>query len=424
MKPKQARLAQSALSAQAPSYIECVARTLAEAPGPVSVEQLVAAVSAERPVGKGARSAVYRALGKLYQAVPVAAGRYGWLAHLLAGATVRHPLTHEEAQRGYLMLDELEHAVFAPQFFQTHRGDGSSLVIKLVNGPTISGHAYIERKTWSLGLGGDFVRWVEDMGGQGRDSIIIHVEDAAAGVYVLRLQPREARDETLIQHRNMELALLAEETIAEDRRSRAGMPPWELAARLVARGFYDDPIPPDDLHFVLHHFSLLHYSAGSGYSLQTPAVDASAEPRESRTANHVGAAPQASSDSFAWPADQDEFTADDLLWLGPGGDMHEEEDVWSYDDDDVCEGYGEYLELFEQAGNNGKPLSHRDYHLLEAELEYLVALETEFGALLDEQSVRKSELANRLFIDPDTFLDDYDDVSDMSDFEDPPFWQN
>ncbi len=414
---------QSELSAQVPSYVECIARTLRESPEPVSVERLVAAVSAERPVGKGARSAVYRALGKLYQAVPVAAGRYGWLTHLLAGATLRHPLTNEEAQRGYLMLDELEHAVFAPQFFQTHRGDGRSLTIQLYNGPTISGHAYIERKTWSLGLGGDFVRWIEEVGGQGRDSIIIQVEDAAAGVYLLRMQPREARDEAAIQHRNMHLALLAEEMVAEDRRSRAGMPPWELAARLIARGFYDDPIPPDDLHFVLHHFSLLHYSAGSGYSLQTPAVDANAEPLESRTANHVGAALQPPGDPFTWPADQDELTADDLLWLGSGGDMHEE-DGWSYEDDDVCEGYGEYLELFEQAGNKGKPLSHRDYHLLEAELEYLVALETEFGELLAEQSARKTELANRLFIDPDTFLDDYDDVSDMSDFEDPPFWQN
>ena len=67
-------------------------------------------------------------------------------------------------------------------------------------------------------------------------------------------------------------------------------------------------------------------------------------------------------------------------------------------------------------------LSHSDFHLLEAELETLVALEQEFGYLLPDQSARKDQLIERLFIDPETLLDN--DLPDYPDFDEPPFWEN
>ena len=100
--------------------------------------------------------------------MPVSPGHYGWLSHLLSGAVFRHPLTSEETRRGYLLLDELEHTVFFPQFFQHYRPDDRVLTIELFGGPTIRAEAAIERKTWSLRLGQEFADWIDELGAKPR----------------------------------------------------------------------------------------------------------------------------------------------------------------------------------------------------------------------------------------------------------------
>ncbi|MCB0084945.1 MAG: hypothetical protein KDE47_28590, partial [Caldilineaceae bacterium] len=262
-----------ATSERYPSYATCVAQVLRDAAQPLTVDTLLNQIKEHRPITKGARSAVYRAIGQLFQAVPVAPSRYGWLSSLLGKNTFRHVLTGEEVRRGFLMLDELEHAVFFPQFFQTYQPDDRKLKIELFGGPTLEAEAYIERKTWSLRLGGAFIEWVDQLGGQGRDDLLIFVDDALAGRYQLRLQPRAVRDPNAIQGRNIQLALLAEELVSEDRRSRTAMPTAELAARIIGRGFFIDALPPDDFHFVLHQYSLLRFHNGVGYSFDLENMD-------------------------------------------------------------------------------------------------------------------------------------------------------
>ncbi len=51
-----------------------------------------------------------------------------------------------------------------------------------------------------------------------------------------------------------------------------------------------------------------------------------------------------------------------------------------------------------------------------------MALEQEFGYLLTDQMARKDQLIERLFIDPETLLDN--DLPDYPDFDEPPFWEN
>jgi hypothetical protein len=381
------------------------------------MEALLTAVKHRRPMGKGARSAVYRALRQLYQAIPVGQGRYGWLSFLLQGSVVRHPLTPEEARRSYLLLDELEHALFFPQFFQDHRPDNRTLTLDLMGGSSTQAVADIERKTWSLRLGVEFAEWLDDMGGQGRDDLVIRVDDAIAGHYTLRVQPQEARDEELIHNRNIQLALLAEEIIEEDRSLRTVMPTWELVARLIGQGFYQHLTPPDDLHFVLHQFSLLHLTEGLGYGLEAEPLAVPTRPDESQKGeeSEEGSASLFSMRSSAQGFDamlaDDADTAVDLLDT-------------SYDDpagDEQCASYASYLDEFYAVEPEGDPLAHDDYHLLEAELETLVALQHEFGRLLPEQDARKEDLADRLFLDPDTL---FDDEGDLPDLDEPPFWQN
>lgn len=400
-----------------PSYMNCVAQVLSASIQPLSVDALLSHIKERRPITKGARSAIYRAIGQLFQAVPVAPSSYGWLSTLLTGNTFRHLLTAEETRRGFLMLDELEHAIFFPQFFQTYQPDERKLQIELFGGPVIEAEAYIERKTWSLRLGAPFAEWIDEAGCQGRDDIVIQVTDATTGQYTFRLQPRELRDLNAIQGRNIQLALLAEEIVSEDRRARTAIPTAELAARIVGRGFFKEPLPPDDFHYVLHQYSLLRFHSGAGYSLDLEAVDFATNLSSSEA---LFTNEEALSYAPVWEPYDDEPEYEHEM-----GDMP----LWDDDiDDDMlaesCASYDAYLESYQESESSEELLSHTDFHLLEAELETLVTLEEEFGYLLPEQAVRKDHLIERLFIDPETLLDNDADMPDYPDFDEPPFWEN
>jgi len=398
-----------------PSYAVCVANALSTSRQPLSVDLLLTKVAGQRPLGKGARSAVYRAIGQLFQAVPVGPGRYGWLSHLLAGSVFRHPLTSEEARRGFLLLDELEHIVFFPQFFQANRPEERTLTIDLFGGPTIQAEASIERKTWSLQLGPEFTEWFEDLGGQSKDDLLIQVVDALAGHYELRLNLREMREERSIRHRNIQLALLAEELVAEDRRTRPAMPTWELVARLIGRGFFGETPAADDLHYVLHEFSMLRFRDGLGYQLELS--DENEDFQSRRQLAFTIAMESGDGDAVAMSQDQ----LMEVMWDNLAtADVPKE----GASDDDHCVSYQSYLDNFQIVEPNGEALSHDDFHLLEAELEMLVRLEQEFGRLLRDQEERKEYLAALLFIDPDEFLEGDWDMPDDPDGATPPFWTN
>jgi hypothetical protein len=382
-------------SKHVPSYVDCVAGVLSASSEPVNMEALIAHVQRQRPIGKDARNAIYRAVKQIYQAVPVAHGQYGWLTHLLQGSFFRHPLSTEEAGKGYLMLDELEHAVFFPQFFQTQRPESRRLSIELYGGETVAAEASIENKTWSLALGADFVEWVEEQGGQGQDDIIIYVKDAARGEYLLRLQPIEARDENAIRNRGIHLALAAEEIVTSSRRSKKAISPAELAALLIGRGLFRESIPPDDLHLALHKYSLLA-AAMNGAS--------------GGVFTDIGLRENA---RFA----DERFLIDERPFLGKSAmdELIDDEDADGVDGED-CPAYEMYLENMRQFGE-GKVLSHNDFHLLEAELETLIQLEQEFGYLLTDQQKRRDDLADLLFIDPESLRNE--DGADDGDFDEP-----
>ncbi len=433
-----------ATSERYPSYASCVAQVLSKSAQPLTVDTLLNQIKEQRPITKGARSAVYRAIGQLFQAVPVAPSCYGWLSSLLGDNTFRHVLTAEEVRRGFLMLDELEHAVFFPQFFQTYQPDGRTLQIDLFGGPTIEAEAYIERKTWSLRLGQPFIEWIDRLGGQGRDDLLIHVADALNGRYQFRLHPRELRDPNVIQGRNIQLALLAEELVSEDRRARAAMPTAELAARMIGRGFFADALPPDDFHFVLHQYSLLRFHSAVGYSFDLDTIDFATDAgvnsdaligdevvRPDLDRDALDAAEMMYADTLRDDMMQGDMTQgvgsewnhfiDDMLFESDGADMPFFDSADNMFDDS-CASYEAYVEAYQDSDLFDSMLSHSDFHLLEAELETLVALEQEFGYLLTDQMARKDQLIERLFIDPETLLDN--DLPDYPDFDEPPFWEN
>lgn len=431
-----------------PSYVSCVADILSSSAVPLSVDSLVSRVQAQRPVGRGVKSAIYQAINKLYQAIPVAPGRYGWLSYLLRDQWFRHPLNSVEIRKGFLLLDELEHAVFFPQFFQDQESDARTVQIELMGGPVIVATANIEQGTWALRLGTPFVEWVDAVGGTTHDDLLICAQDAVGGKYFARLQPREARQEEVITERNRQLVHAAEQIVSADRKSRSAVPVAELAAALAGRGLFNHPVPPDDMHYVLHEFSRLRLYDDLGYAFEEniPSVKRNfnrhqAEGRSSNGNVDVSELPAWLEPEAKWTSWHDNYAQDfvdndldefdsmammDEFGNDPNGIFWGIDDSEAADDDtasELCEGYQSYLSEFYNVQSNEKPLSHMEFHLLEAELEMLVGLEQEFGYLMPEQERRKLDLAERLFIDLSYFSDDTD-WDQPGGFDDPPFWEN
>jgi hypothetical protein len=397
-----------------PSYTDCVAAVLGGSLEPLTIDELLGEIEQMRTVGSGGRSAVYRAVSGLYQAVSVARGSYGWLPNLLAENTFRHPLAAREARKGFLMLDELEHAAFFPEFFQAYRPVSRTLTIDLLGGPTLTASAYIEQKTWALSLGPEFSQWIEQVGGGRGDSIVIHVVDAVAGHYILRLQPHESRDGKAIHGRNVAVARLAEAVVSDDQQVRMTMPTAELAAKLIARGAFQSEVPTDDLHYLLHELSDLQLIDG-GYALREEGELPSADQPGAEIDLDTSVA-EAAMTLFGWDTGSSQT---DTLWsLLESSD--EVEDSF-HDADEICSAYRSYLERCEDTDQIESPLTHEEYHMLEAELEYMVALEVEFGWLLPEQETRRDELAKRLMLDPDSLIG-----GDLgpTDLDDPSYWEN
>jgi hypothetical protein len=395
-----------------PSYVVSVAKALSTSVQPLSIDALVEKVRGQRPISSSMRTAVYRALKQLYQAVPVGDERYGWLTHLLQNNVFRHPLSAEEVRRGFLLLDELEHAVFFPQFFQTHRPDSRHLKIELMGGPVVACEAAVERRTWSLRLGVPFAEWIDEQGGAGHDDLIIMVVDAEAGHYLLRLQPREARDEEYIQERNMAVVAAAEELVAGRQWDGQPAPTWELAALLIGRSLFLDTTPPDDLHLILQRYSMLALINDNGYVL-----------RDSPEASSAGNSRANERAYYNSMSRMDEPPGQPAMSINGGSEDEMDYGPEDFEDTGTCQDYEDYLEQLAESGRVTTPLSHSDYHLLEAELEMLISLEQEFGYLMPDQQTRVDDLAERLFIDPDVLRSSEQDAAD-DDFDGPQFWQN
>jgi hypothetical protein len=403
------------------------------------MEQLMEGVSAQRPLTKSARSSIYQAISQLYQAVPLGNGEFGWLERLLVDNTFRHTLTKTELRRGVIYLDELLHGVFVPAFFQEQKATTRQVEVDLLQGDEgLIVPVGVDRSTWALQMGPDLTRWVDAVGGLPKDDLIIHVDDAVAAHYTLRLQPRESQDGEQLAQRNAQIALAAENFLRQDRKMRPAVPVWELMALLIGKGLFRHPVPPQALHHILTRFSDLHYVESQGYAL--------------RTAQRAARSGKVGSSIFA--SDLDELHAlvdsleDDMADLLSGWDDDADQDadqdiaqddeesfvdfdpallgLPDFDESGPCPAYQSYLDAFEVDEREGQPLSHDDFHLLEGELESLVTLKAEFGYLLSDQEARVNQLGERLFLDPSTLLDDlFDDYNDdMGWIDGPPFWEN
>jgi hypothetical protein len=196
-------------------------------------------------------------------------GRIGWKPRLISGATHRHALYEEDLAEQVLPLDPAVLDLLYPSLLDRARDPGSEdLQLELAGGTLseakvsysedlqleLAGGTLSEAKVsygddgWELVVDAPFWEWLERMGAEADDHLIITALDGQARRYGVRLERADERDEAAIEARNR--ALLAAAEALFERRRDSYLPDWQLFSALNANGFFHDPVPPaayDDL---------------------------------------------------------------------------------------------------------------------------------------------------------------------------------
>lgn len=233
------------------NYTELTHQVVHNAKEPLTFDEIIQHVADIEPITTGnpqntIRSAISQA--RLIQST--GDGHFGWLPHLLRDNTFRHPLTAGELKdRRLSFKDELRDALWPSFFAIEKRRDRSPVSVKLDHGLIVDMPLEPGRRDWGTTAVPAFWQWLGEQNAQAGDDLIFQVIDADSKQYSVKIQYQADRDEARITERNRELAGASYEIIQETLRKKASI--WNLAVRLIARGVYRDPCPPDPLVQVL-----------------------------------------------------------------------------------------------------------------------------------------------------------------------------
>lgn len=235
-----------------PSTVETALAVLREAGTPMTFAELMNAVNAVAPIRtRNPKNTLRSAIFNTDLIQSTGDGRFGYLLALVTGATLRQPLTAEDLQRRRIVLtDEVQTAVYpAAHEMSAKRQDDSPRTFALPNGAAFAA-AREFFGPFRFGIQGDATLWdwLKQQGAQAGDALLVHVVDSEAWQCRLTFEPRSVRNEEQIARRNAVIADAAHEVL---KATHEGLFWFRLAARVLARGVYRDPCPPDPLTVVL-----------------------------------------------------------------------------------------------------------------------------------------------------------------------------
>lgn len=233
-----------------PSTVDLVLQILKKAPEPLTLDELLAEVEGKLPIrSRNPKSTLRNAIYNTDLIQSTGDGRYGYLPTLVRGAAIRHPLSADELKQSRLVLGwEVILALWPAAFETPKRRDRGPQKLELPDGQEISTEPEsIGSGAWGIRGGPGLGQWLKEEGAAAEDSVIFQI---GGGIepHRLKLERRAERDEERIAARDRELADVAEAIL---KMSRSGLLLHELAQRLLARGAYRDPCPPDPLRKVL-----------------------------------------------------------------------------------------------------------------------------------------------------------------------------
>lgn len=236
------------------SMTQAVAEVLRSAEQALTLTEVLAQVRLLRPVDMAKpEAAVRNAFSNLPPVVSLGGrpARYVWWPHSLAGNSFRQPLAKMDPASGEVILDEDVWMALWPVFFADPRArpytvtlveDGGSLI------PAQLDHLRPGQRSWGFSANPLLADWLRSQGATTDDSMIVRVRDVTERRYAVSLERSLARDDAAIRARNQALAEVAAEVLRD---AHNDLPDFYLIPRLVARGAYRDPLPPDPLETVL-----------------------------------------------------------------------------------------------------------------------------------------------------------------------------
>lgn len=236
------------------SISQTVAEVLRLAERALTLTEILARARLLRPVDTAKPEVTIRnTLGSLPLVVSLGGrpAHYVWWPHSLAGASFRQPLTDLEPASGQVILNEEVWLALWPTFFAEFGATPHDVLLVIADGATLP--AQID----FLGAGPRargflpnpaLADWFRQQGATTDDALLVHVLDVEQQRYGIELERSAARDEAAMTARNQALADAAAEVLREVRDHLAD---YYLVPRLVVRGAYRDPRPPDPLEAVL-----------------------------------------------------------------------------------------------------------------------------------------------------------------------------
>ncbi len=250
-----------------PSFTQLVAQVLMTADRALTVAEIKAQVEKVRPVRtRNPHATIRGAINRSTRATSLGGrpARYTWWPRHLADNALRQPLVSSDLESGSLVLGREAWLVFWPNFYDSSSRDRGKVTLVLADGPVLQTkiqHLVHGQPLWGLSPTPALAKWYRQQAAAPQDDVIVRVLDVEARRYTLCLARRAERDEGAVAARNRSLADVAVEAL------RAGgmhMPDSYLIPRLIARGAYRDPLPPDpwdevlraDLRFIVDKRSI------------------------------------------------------------------------------------------------------------------------------------------------------------------------
>jgi tetratricopeptide (TPR) repeat protein len=236
------------------SITQAVADVLRNAEQALTLTEVLAQVRLLRPVDMAKPEATVRnAFTNLPLVVSLGGrpARYVWWLHSLAGNSFRQPLTQMDPDSGEVLLDEDVWMALWPTFFADPWARPYTVTLVLDDGNLILArvdHLRPGQRSWGFSPDPLLANWLRSQGATTDDALIVRVLDVTERRYAVSLERSLARDDAAISARNQALAETAAEVLRD---ARDDLPDFYLIPRLVARGAYCDPLPPDPLETVL-----------------------------------------------------------------------------------------------------------------------------------------------------------------------------
>jgi hypothetical protein len=235
-----------------PSTVETALQVMREAGTPLTFDELLAAVNAvARITSRDPKATLRSALNNIELIQRIGDGRLVYVPHAATGNVLRVPLSAEDLQQQRLLLTLEARAALWPASYEStqKRQDRGPRTFTLANGETFTAPLSRGEKFEDQVQGGPALgKWLKSLSAAPGDAVLIHILDGVEGRVRLDFEPRSDRDEDRIAGRNRDLADQAYEvcqaSLAETWKSH-------LVLRLIARGAYADPHPPDPLFTVL-----------------------------------------------------------------------------------------------------------------------------------------------------------------------------